>query len=161
MNSQEIIARAIHEEYLREQSAKGETPGSNPTLVPWEELPETLKNSNRRHAANLGLKLEEIGCYIGPKTGTENDQVELTPEEIETMTKIEHDHWVEERLKDGWEYAPGEKDAQNKKSPWLVPWDKLPEEEKEKDRNPVRKIPDFLAKAGLQIYRKEKDKATF
>ncbi len=154
MDTREIIARAIHEEYVRDQSAKGETRESNPTLVPWEELPGTLKASNKRHAANIGVKLEKIGCYIGPKTDSNDHRAELTPDEIELMTRIEHDHWVAERLADGWEYAPGKKDAEKKKSPWLVPWDELTEDEKEKDRNPVRKIPHFLATAGLQICRK-------
>ena len=33
----------------------------------------------------------------------------------------------------------------------IIPWDKLSEEEKDKDRNTVREIPKFLAEAGFRI----------
>ncbi|MGD2089102.1 MAG: RyR domain-containing protein [Candidatus Aminicenantes bacterium] len=156
MGTHEILAQAIHEEYLKDQLSKGKTLESNSSLVPWDKLPETLKESNRRQADFLGVKLKEVGCYIVPITGWNVDPIEFFPEEIELMAKMEHDHWVEERLKDGWKYAPGPKNDKKRKSPSLVPWDELIEEEKEKDRNPVRKIPDFLLKAGFQIYRREK-----
>jgi hypothetical protein len=156
MGTHEILAQAIHEEYLKDQFEKGETLGSNSSLVPWDELPETLKDSNRRQADFLGVKLKEVGCYIVPMTDWNAEPIEFFPEEIELMAKMEHDHWVEERLKDGWKFAPGPKDIKKKKSSFLVPWEELPEEEKEKDRNPVRNIPEFLVKARFQIYRREK-----
>jgi hypothetical protein len=156
MGTHEILAQAIHEEYLQDQLAKGETQKSNPSLVSWDELPETLKDSNRRQAGLLGVKLNKIGCYIVPMTDWNAEPIEFDSEEIEKMAVMEHEDWVEERKRDGWEYTPGQKDIKKKKSPFLVPWEELPEEEKEKDRNPVRKMPDFLAKAGFQIYRKEK-----
>lgn len=156
LGTHEILARAIHKEYCRVQSANGETLESNPSLVPWNELPESLKESNRRQADNLGVKLKEINCFIVPMIDWNADLVEFTPEEIELMAKMEHDHWMEERQKDGWEYAPGPKDIIKKKSPSLIPWDELSRKEKEKDRNPVRNIPGFLAKAGFQIYRRGK-----
>lgn len=152
----EILAQSIHGEYLRDQLSKGETPESNPSLVPWEEIPESLKESNRRQSDYLAVKLKKIGCYIIPMTDWNVKPINLSPEEIEIMAKMEHDHWVEERLKEGWKYTPIQKDIKKKKSPFLVPWDDLPEEEKEKDRNPVRKMPEFLAKAGFQIFRREK-----
>jgi hypothetical protein len=156
MGTHEILAQAIHDEYLRDQLAKGKTPKNNPSLVLWDELPETLKDSNRRQADFLGVKLGAIGCYIIPMTDWNAEPIEFLPEDIELMAKMEHEHWVEERLKDGWKYAPGPKNDKKRISPSLVPWDELIEEEKEKDRNPVRNIPKFLAKAGFQIYRKEK-----
>lgn len=156
MGTHEILAQAIHEEYLKDQLGKGENPKSNSSLVSWDKLPETLKDSNRRQAGLLGVKLSKIGCYIVPMTDWNAEPIEFDSEEIEKMAVMEHEDWVEERRTDGWKYAPGPKDIKKKKSPFLVPWEELPEEEKEKDRNPVRKMPDFLAKAGFQIYRKEK-----
>lgn len=152
----EILARAIHEEYRRDRLEKGETIESNPSLVAWEELPETLKNSNRRQADYMGVKLKTVGCYIVPMTDWNADSVKFTADEIESMSQMEHDHWMKERLDDGWKHG-AEKDIKKKISPFLVPWDDLPEEEKEKDRNPVREMPNFLSRAGFQIYRR-KDK---
>ena len=155
LGTHEVLARVIHEEYRRYQTEKEDTPETNPALVPWEKLPETLKDSNRRQADYLGVKLREIGCYIVPMIDWNAEPVKFTPDEIELMAKMEHNDWVEERQQDGWKYAPGPKDIKRKKSPFLVPWEELPEEEKEKDRNPVRQMPNFLAKAGFQIYRIE------
>ena len=44
----ETIARAIHEDYVLNQEKEGKTPRTNPSMVHWEELPEGLKESNRR-----------------------------------------------------------------------------------------------------------------
>jgi hypothetical protein len=57
-------------------------------------------------------------------------------------------------LRAGWKFGPV-KDIQKKISPALIPWEELPDEEKEKDRNFVRKLPAFLADAGFQILRRE------
>jgi hypothetical protein len=38
-------------------------------------------------------------------------------------------------------------------SPYLVGWSELPEDMKERDRQAVRKIPEFLANVGLDIQR--------
>jgi len=156
MGTHETLAQAIHEEYLKDQLEKGESPESNTSVVPWAELSESLKESSRRQADFLGVKLKEIDCYIIPMTEWNPKLIEFTTEEIEWMSKKEHDHWLEERLNYGWKYAPGKKNTRKKTSPSLIPWDQLSEEEKNKDRNFVRKMPVFLAKAGFQIYRREK-----
>lgn len=148
----EILARSIHEEYRRDRFDKGETVEDNPSLISWEYLPDTIKNSNRRQADYMGVKLKTVGCYIVPMIDWKINPVKFTLYEIESMAKLEHEHWMEERLKDGWKYGP--KDSNKKTSPVLVPWENLSEDEKDKDRNPVREMPNFLARAGFQIYRR-------
>ncbi|MBE9519349.1 MAG: Ryanodine receptor Ryr, partial [Bacteroidetes bacterium] len=44
-------------------------------------------------------------------------------------------------------------DVDAKISPHLRPWDELTEKVKEYDRETVRGIPKFLAKAGFKVYR--------
>jgi len=154
MGTHETLARAIHSEYIKTQSEKGDTLQNNPTLVPWDQLPATLKESNRRQADFLGVKLKSIGCYVIPMIDWNVKPVEFTPEEIELMARMEHDHWMEERLKDDWEFKPGQKNIQKKMHNSLVSWGQLKEEEKEKDRDAVRNIPGYLEKAGFQIYRR-------
>ena len=53
---------------------------------------------------------------------------------------------------DGWVYGE-KKDVEKKISPYLVPWDELTDDVKEWDRQPVRELPKFLAKAKFEIYR--------
>jgi hypothetical protein len=58
----EIIARAMHEEYVRKQVDDGQTPQTNPSMVAWEQLPESLREPNRRQADYVPVKLQAIGC---------------------------------------------------------------------------------------------------
>lgn len=149
----EVLARAIHEEYVRAQEEEGQTPESNPAMVPWDELTETLKESNRSQASHIGVKLKAVGCGIVPWVDWEAESLEFTPEEIEFLSKMEHGRWVEERRRSGWTYAAGTKDVERKTSPYMVSWDQLEEEVKEWDRVVVRGLPALLARADLQIVR--------
>ena len=148
----EVIAQAIHVEYVRNQKAKGETTETNSTLVSWEELPEHVKESNRAQALHIAEKLKAIGCGITKLEDRELGEFEFTREEIELLARMEHERWVEERLANGWTVGP--KDIDKKTTPWLlVPYEELPDEEQEKDRESVRGIPKFLAKVGLEVQR--------
>ena len=149
----ETLARAIHEDYVRHQERLGKSPATNPSMVPWDELSEDLRESNRLQADHIGLKLAAVGCGITPLMDWDADRFEFRPGEIEAMAQMEHERWNAERCREGWKYAPGPNDLQKKTSPHLISWDKLPEEIKELDRNTVRGLPRFLASAGFQIYR--------
>ena len=62
----ELLASAIHDEYLGSQHQEGSTAATNPSLQPWEELPESLKESNRDQAAHIGTKLAAVGRGVVP-----------------------------------------------------------------------------------------------
>src|SRR5215212_6607022 len=51
----------------------------------------------------------------------------------ERLAENAHDNWACQRLADGWRYGPCRDDA-TKEHPCLVPYDALPESEKEYDR---------------------------
>jgi hypothetical protein len=62
--------------------------------------------------------------------------VELTPEVLELTERLAenaHDIWASKRLHEGWTIGP-KKDGDLKQTPLLVPYDELPESEKEYDR---------------------------
>lgn len=149
----EILARATHEEYVRTQEQEGQTPETNAAMVPWDELPETLKESNRDQSSHIGTKLRAIGCGIIPWADWDAESFEFTAEEIELLAEMEHERWEAERRRDGWTYVPGEKDIEKKTSPYLVPWDELREKVKKRDRVTIRGMPGFLARAEFQIVR--------
>ena len=127
----------------------------NLSMVPWDDLPEDLKESNRRQAGYMTVRLEKVGCAITPIGGLEEELFEFSADEVELMAEIKHERWIEERLADGWSYAPGEKDTERKTSPYLILWNALSEEIKEYDRETVRAMPAFLKEAGFQIYRQK------
>ncbi len=149
----EILARATHEEYVRAQEEEGRTPETNPAMVPWDDLPEALKESNRDQASHIGVKLKAVGCGVIPVADWDEESFEFTTREIELLSEMEHERWLAERLRYGWTYASGTKDIEKKTSPYLVDWDELSEEVKEWDRVTVRGMPGFLARAEFQIVR--------
>ncbi len=149
----EVLGRAIHKDYVREQEEKRQTVETNPAMVPWDELPETLKESNRSQAGHIGVKLKAVGCGITPWADWEAESFRFTPEEIELLAKMEHQRWMDERRRNGWAYASGPKNVEKKTSPYMVSWDELEEEVREQDRAMIRGLPAFLAKADFQIVR--------
>ena len=149
-NVHELTARAIHEGYLNQQIALGVTPAENPSAVPWEGLPESLKESNRRQADAIAGRLESVGCRLGVLSDWTMPLYTFSPEDLERLARIEHERWVEERKEAGWTPGP-ERDTQLKTTPWLIPYEDLPESEKEKDRSAIRLLPSILAQFDLAI----------
>ena len=150
----EIIAQAIHEDYVNHQKIEGSTAQTNPSMVDWDCLPEDLKESNRYLADHIILKLNAINCSLNTLTNWKNISFKFLNKETELLSKMEHERWCEERKYQGWSYSFGPKDIKNKTSPYLVSWEELPEEIKEYDRNVIKGIPTFLARTGFQIYRR-------
>ncbi|MGE0220369.1 NAD-binding protein [Mycolicibacterium sp.] len=143
--SYERIAEAIHRRWRNERLAEG---GEAPT---WRELDESRRESNRDQARDIVTKLRRIGCTIGPLRDWSAARFEFTTEEVEDLAVAEHDRWVAERLRSGW--TPGPRDPARRTTPYLVPFDELPEDIADRDRSAVLGIPAALASAGLQINR--------
>ena len=148
----EILAYAIHEDYITNAIRRGETQQTNPSLVPWEDLPESLKESNRNQAEHISVKLERFGYEIIMTRDWDPRVWQFSQDEVEEMAIMEHKRFIEERLRQGWR-SGNIKDHKKKIAATLVPYDKLSEEDKDKDRNTVKAIPEFLARAGFQIVR--------
>lgn len=73
---------------------------------------------------------------------------------VEKMAKNVHEVWAEARISQGWTY--GEKrDDKKKTHPCLVPYEELPEEEKEYDRNTAISTLKFIMKLGYKITKEE------
>ena len=68
----------------------------------------------------------------------------------ETMAKNVHDVWAQGRISQGWTYGEQRDDA-NKKHPCLVPYEELPDSEKEYDRNTSLETLKLIIKSGYKI----------
>lgn len=79
--------------------------------------------------------------------------VEL-PEElmslVEEMAKNVHEVWAQNRIRDGWTYG-SVRDDEKKRHPCLVPYEELPESEKEYDRSTSQETLKFILKSGFSI----------
>jgi hypothetical protein len=145
----EVIARAIHEDYVANEMAGGQTPETNPSLAVWDQLPEEVREINREKADHLADDLKAFGYTIVSLTDWDSDTFSFPPEKLEAMARAEHERWCDLKRKSGFQYAPGEKTERT--HPDLMPYDDLCEEAREKDRHMVRGLPRFLLKAGFQV----------
>lgn len=82
--------------------------------------------------------------------------VEL-PEELknlaEEMAKNVHDVWSAERMAEGWTYGETRDDVR-KTHPCLVPYEELPESEKEYDRRTSVETLKFIHTQGFEIVKR-------
>jgi hypothetical protein len=136
-------SRALHERWRADQIAAGNHAPA------WAELDESRKESSRAHARDIAAKLRSIEYELAPLRDWDAASFTLTGPEIETLAIAEHDRWMRERLADGW--TLGDKDVEQKKSPYLVPFEELPDDIAELDRMFVKEYPAILASVGLQI----------
>ncbi len=72
---------------------------------------------------------------------------------IECLARNNHDHWARKRLDEGWRYGPTRNDRE-KLHPDLVPYDKLPETEKDYDRKSVIETLKAIMALGYEIRRR-------
>jgi len=69
---------------------------------------------------------------------------------VEEMSKNVHEVWAETRIKQGWTYGEQRND-ELKTHPCLLPYEDLPEEEKEYDRNTSIGTLKLIMKLGFKI----------
>ena len=133
------IAMAIHAHYQDD----GHSHSDQEALRSWNKLPEYLKEANRVAAEHLRLKLATVLAAEGEAA---TDLEQLFEKHIDSLSKMEHNRWMAEKVLQGWTYG----EVTNKQTfthKNIVGWDALTEEEKEKDRTQVRATPKLLRAA--------------
>jgi Trk K+ transport system NAD-binding subunit len=118
--------RLLHEDYCR----------INPksvSAVPWESLPERLKDSNRLQAAHHCVKRE-----AWQQKGGEDEHSLLIH-----LGRCEHMRWMAEKVMDGWRWSGSDREESRNDGKLLhhllIPFDELTQAEKDKDLNPIRR----------------------
>ena len=156
-NLLEKLAEAAHEIFYEDLTIKGykygqvtqENKKEHSLLKPYAKLSEDEKESNRNSVRDISNKLASVG-YAMVAARCNETKGEFQNDEIEKLAKLEHERWVQKKLNTGWK--PAEKTIKEKKlHKDLISWDKLTEDDKEKDRILVRGIPKILANAGYTV----------
>lgn len=83
----------------------------------------------------------------------DTSDIVLPTELLELTEKIAanvHDVWAQGRIAEGWKYGTT-KNVELKTTPLLVPYDELPESEKEYDRNTALETLKMIVKIGYSI----------
>ncbi|MBN1892974.1 hypothetical protein JW906_00685 [bacterium] len=151
---QDVVEKAApvaHEFYRQKRFSKGET--SDESLKPWDKIrEESLRESNRDQIAFMDNLLQKCGFKIQNKSKNSINLLRFKKEEIEELAEHEHARFVMERLSEGWTYGKI-KDVAKKTSPYLIPWDQVPDNVKEYDREAVAVFPQLLKDLGYEIER--------
>jgi hypothetical protein len=84
--------------------------------------------------------------------GAGNLPAELLPL-VEARAKNVHEVWSEGRINEGWSYGPERNDAL-RRHPCLVPYEQLPESEKDYDRHTALSTIQFILQKGFTISQK-------
>jgi len=149
----ERLAQALHKSYLADRRRDGSFDPHKASHRDWEHLDEKFKNSNRDHAAGIFDRVDQFGYEIRPTDDWDIALMEFPPDEVEKMAVVEHDRWASSLTAAGWKFGKGFSLKRSRHFD-LVPWEDLSEAERDKDREPVRELPQTLARFGFEIVRK-------
>ena len=100
------------------------------------------------------MKENKLDYIPEPMDRSLDDLPESLIQLSERIAENVHEVWAKARIDEGWTY--GEKrDDIHKKHPCLVPYDELPEEEKEYDRNTAMNTIKMVKKLGFRIEKED------
>jgi hypothetical protein len=86
-------------------------------------------------------------------TTIDTSRVNLSPdleELVERLAQNNHDHWARQRIGEGWRYGE-RRDDSAKEHPDLLPYDQLPESEKDYDRKTVIEAIKAIIALGYEV----------
>ena len=154
-SSLDAIAQQMHENYFQEMTkTHGLEPGSRPALHPWSTLKYTYKVANYAQADHLSVKLRFLNPQLKPGDQVAKEaqfQEEIDDQILEQLAEMEHRRWMADRLLNGWTYADKRND-ELKLHNLIIPYDVLSEAEKQKDRDTILQLRQYLG-----IFKQRKD----
>jgi hypothetical protein len=153
----ERLARAAHEVFCESLTEQGYSYApvtdrekkTHRALLAYDELNETLKESNRANVRDIPNKLARAGYVMLPARSNE-PPFNFPGSDLETLARLEHERWMESMQRAGWVYGQT-LNEQTRTHPAIVNWEELNEDEREKDRQMVRSIPLILSRAGYAV----------
>lgn len=161
----ESLAEAAHQVYCagkerdgwKHGPEKSEEKKTHPLLVPYNELPEMYKESNRVTVRTIPKKLAAVGYVMIPSRSNE-PPMKFPGDDLEKLARFEHELWMADKLASG--FTLGTPTPENpKRNEYLVEWDQVPEGIKQIDSDLIKDIPQILAKAGYTIVKIREEKA--
>lgn len=137
----DFIAESIHNKYKKIYEAPD-----------WKDLPETMKMSNRYQAYHTIIKLGYLGYVVDVDSKSDKISIDYSQSQLDVLAQMEKRRWNAERLLSGWIYGE-EKNNDLKIHNLLVPWEKLDEKEKQKDRDTLANITTTITALGFSLYK--------
>jgi voltage-gated potassium channel Kch len=149
------IAMRIHKYYVTLPDAQ--------LVETWNQLIDSGKDDNRYPARHMAIKLRYLGAEMVDKgkTGEEFDDTKITEEQKLTLSRMEHNRWMADRLLSGYVSTRilQDKDLQKilKKQLRLHkdirPWEELSDTDKKKDSLLIDNLAKIVKEAGRKLIR--------
>ena len=149
------LAEKIHIKYCEKRQSEGDSEQDYPAMRAWEILDGDLRDANRQQADYITVKLRAIGYQaVELKEDIKPEEFHPSRAEIEALAIAEHSRWCANRRLAGWRYGAA-RDNVARLHPNLVDWEKLDEETRDYDREPLRNLADMLAAVDYCIVKDE------
>lgn len=134
----DVIAEHLHTTYQKTVERLGNPTRSATAESDWPQLSEFMHAENRAVVLDFPVKLALLGRSW--RMNPDPHVIVLSHDEVEKLAEAEHRRWwYQQRLN-------GRDDHE-----MMKPWAALTMDQKESDRDNVRKVPWFLASVGIEI----------
>ncbi|MCL4218964.1 MAG: hypothetical protein KJ052_18430, partial [Candidatus Hydrogenedentes bacterium] len=139
------LAPLIHESYRAEEKKKGNKVTWD---FPYDDLPAHVKDSNIAAAFRMYELAEMAGLQIvgdeeaaaSGKQTSETEVHKILNSQIERLAAEEHEGWMLQKYLNAYKEGTERKEEERRHTA-LVPYAELSEEDRDKDRSNVRKMP--------------------
>ncbi|MBN1386858.1 MAG: NAD-binding protein [Bacteroidales bacterium] len=126
-----------------------ELPYPKPTLLPWHQLDEEIRDDNRSVVEHINVKIRSLGelsdpaMYKSPEKAGINYDFLKDADKVEQLAEMEHRRWMATKYLYGWDYG-AKRDYFLRLHESLVDFNQLDENTKQYDRNQVQDIEDII-----------------
>ncbi len=142
------LAQPMHALYNQEEAARGANPAS---IRSWGELTQWERKQNLLAADHWPVRLRALHCATDDLPAPVPS---LSHEEAIVQARMEHNRYVAQKINDAWRYG-SEKSAEARTNPFLVPWEDMTDEQRERETRDAIAKPEHLAKQ-MNIYMKRR-----
>ncbi len=136
----DAFAQALHEDYR--QRSQGTI--NSQANVPWRELPEFMKMSNRWRADHTPLLMELAGLHLRPDVPSPAI-LALSEEQIESLARLERRRYTIERRLIERRFGSAQRQT-------TLDWDELDDGQKNSERKEAARLPEIMAQLGIEIH---------
>jgi hypothetical protein len=149
--AREALIRALQDDPLWGSDSPGDNK-DQPKVPIWDRFLRTRHKSIRDRADDVTAMLGTVDATVTPLQDG-GRPLQIASDELELLAEEEHKRWMRVRAGGGWRRGPV-KDSTQRTHPSMIPYERLSESERDKDRERILRLPEILAQAGLGVIRR-------
>ena len=115
-------------------------------VTSWQDLPYSLKEANRAFALSWREKL----AMVNARFSSHSNSIELSDNELNMMSSMEHARWCAERKIDGWQFSSTRSNIA-KRHTLIKPWHDLTQQQQQGNSHDVLRPLDVQRRSRAQV----------